>query len=530
MTQVTNLNAVMGAPARTKTSSKQEKSQELLAEFAGIMNQNAQNFMNPAADYKDRVTEMTGDLFSVSHTGENARKDYEKLGSTGKREIARAEHASLDSENVSQKVEQLADDVKEVVKETMKVSDEELEQAMETLGLEALDLLQPQNLIGLVQMLTGSEDAGALLTNADFQITMREVTGLIADFQQENGLNAEQFTDLLEQLSVQIDELEEAVKELLNIDEPKQPAAVTDAQADEVPQETDDGQDIVWQTSQEADQKAPAEDAQMTQKTSVTADQEIPSVLTGQEEKQDVSAQEEEQPAVLAEENLKGAAQTADQENAGAAQDGKSRQQTFSNEPARETETAESHTAIFHESTVMANEPIPTAAPEVPQVQSYIELQHLMDQMEGLARSFASAAGTTVEMQLNPENLGRLVLSVTERHGNVTAQITATNEQVKEALQTQMVELRATLQEQGIKVEAVEVTVATHEFEQNLDGNASANGQMTEQEQRQAAGQQNGRRNLNINSLDELSGLMSEEETLVAQMMRDNGGTVDYTA
>ena len=35
---------------------------------------------------------------------------------------------------------------------------------------------------------------------------------------------------------------------------------------------------------------------------------------------------------------------------------------------------------------------------------------------------------------------------------------------------------------------------------------------------------------LRINSLDELSGLMSEEETLVAQMMRDNGGTVDFTA
>ena len=53
---------------------------------------------------------------------------------------------------------------------------------------------------------------------------------------------------------------------------------------------------------------------------------------------------------------------------------------------------------------------------------------------------------------------------------------------------------------------------------------------MQEQADRQAAEQQSGRRNININSLDELSGLMSEEETLVAQMMRDNGGTVDFTA
>ena len=133
-------------------------------------------------------------------------------------------------------------------------------------------------------------------------------------------------------------------------------------------------------------------------------------------------------------------------------------------------------------------------------------------------------------MQLNPESLGRLVLTVTEKHGNVTAQITASNEQVKETLQTQLAELHSTLQAQGVKVEAVEVTVATHEFEQNLDGNASANGQMQEQTGEQRSGGQNERRNLNINSLDELSGLMSEEETLVAQMMRDNGGTVDYTA
>lgn len=526
MTQVANLNTAVNTPARANASSKQEKSQELLAEFAGIMNQNAQNFMNPAADYKDRVTEMTDDMFSVSHTGESARKDYEKLGSTGKREIAQAKPASADGETVSQKAGQLADDVKEVVKETMQVSDEDIEQAMEVLGLEALDLLQPQNLIELVQQLTGSEDVSALLTNADFQITMQEVTGLIADFQQENGLNTQQFADLLEQLSGQIDELEEMVKDLLNVDEPQQPAEVTDVQADGLMQEISNGQQISQQTGQEV----PAEDAQAEQKTAVTADQEILSAPVTQEETPGDTVQVDEQPVVLAEENLNEADQTTDQENQPTAQDGKNKQQTFADAATKEPEPAEGHTAIFHENTVMANEQIHVAAPETPQVESYIELQHLMDQMEGLARSFASAAGTTLEMQLNPENLGRLVLSVTEKHGNVTAQITATNEQVKEALQSQMVELRATLQEQGIKVEAVEVTVATHEFEQNLDGNASANGQMPEQEQRQAAEHQNGRRNLNINSLDELSGLMSEEETLVAQMMRDNGGTVDYTA
>ena len=85
---------------------------------------------------------------------------------------------------------------------------------------------------------------------------------------------------------------------------------------------------------------------------------------------------------------------------------------------------------------------------------------------------------------------------------------------------------------QGIKVEAVEVTVATHEFEQNLDGNQSANGQAeSEREQQaQAEAEKSGRRNLNLNDLDGLSGLMSEEERLVAQMMADQGNSVDFKA
>ena len=48
-------------------------------------------------------------------------------------------------------------------------------------------------------------------------------------------------------------------------------------------------------------------------------------------------------------------------------------------------------------------------------------------------------------------------------------------------------------------------------------------------EQMQQSGKQT-RRSLNLSELDELSGLMTEEEQLVAQIMRDNGNQVDLTA
>jgi flagellar hook-length control protein FliK len=81
----------------------------------------------------------------------------------------------------------------------------------------------------------------------------------------------------------------------------------------------------------------------------------------------------------------------------------------------------------------------------------------------------------TFEMQLNPEHLGRVDLSIQSRDGVVTAQLAAENHSVKEILESQIAVLKENLQNQGVKVDAVEVTIASHEFEQNLDqrgGNA----------------------------------------------------------
>ena len=138
-----------------------------------------------------------------------------------------------------------------------------------------------------------------------------------------------------------------------------------------------------------------------------------------------------------------------------------------------------------------------------------------------------SATETSMEMQLNPEHLGKIYLNITEKEGAVRAQIMTQNTVVKEALETQLVELRQSLNQQGIKVDAIEVTVSTHEFEQNLEQNARHEEQMRQQMEES---QKQTRRNLNLNDLDGLTGLMTEEEQLAAQIMRDNGNQVDLTA
>lgn len=520
MTQVTNLGSMMGNAVRASSSSKKEQHEALIEEFAGIMNQNAQSFLNPSSDYRTDVDAMSDDLFSGNdrqNTMGVSQKDYEKLGASGNRNIVKAETGrTTDATAVSEKVHDLAEDVQETVQETMQVSEEEIEQAMDALGFEVMDLLQPQNLIQLVQTLTGSEDVSALLTNENFQLTMQEVTGLIADFQQAQGLSPVQFTDLLQQLSAEIDKLEEAVKDLLNIDDASQTEQMI-SDGNEVPEELTK----ILETSDET--------GTFVSEAGI-ADRQTMNVQTTESETQQSGEPVAEQPLMeTVDQTGKEAAQTDGGEEHGASQGEKNRQ-PFQHTTEQSEMFAEQHAGVVGEHPVMTQETMPLQSAQPQQMASYVQVEQLMEQMEGLARAFASTEGTTLEMQLNPENLGKLVLTVTEKHGNVTAQITASNEQVKEVLQTQLAELRATLQTQGIKVEAVEVTVATHEFEQNLDGNSAANGQMQEQTQGQSAQGQGGRRNLNRNSLDELSGLMSEEEALVAQMMRDNGGTVDFTA
>jgi flagellar hook-length control protein FliK len=155
-----------------------------------------------------------------------------------------------------------------------------------------------------------------------------------------------------------------------------------------------------------------------------------------------------------------------------------------------------------------------------------IDTMDLIEQLAENVRVAISEGTTSMEMQLNPENLGKVYLQISSREGVVNAHITATNEAVRQVLEAQIADLRQSLNQAGVRVDAIEVTVASHEFEKNLEQNQSQ-----EQQEGQRQQEQNSqRRSINLSSLDELSGAMTEEEALVAQIMRDNGNSVDLTA
>ena len=153
-------------------------------------------------------------------------------------------------------------------------------------------------------------------------------------------------------------------------------------------------------------------------------------------------------------------------------------------------------------------------------VDSLQTMREIVTQVVDQIRITIRQEATSMELQLNPENLGKVNLAVTAKNGQMTATFTVTNETAKEALQSQMQVLKDTLQEQGLKVEAVEVNVSEFAFEQSK-GN----------EQNQQNPQKKTQRQFDMKDLKESSFEdLTDEAQIVAVRMDANGSSVDYTA
>lgn len=141
---------------------------------------------------------------------------------------------------------------------------------------------------------------------------------------------------------------------------------------------------------------------------------------------------------------------------------------------------------------------------------------------------------TQMEMQLHPASLGTVNVSLTTKGGMVTAEFITQNESVKAAIEAQAVQLRENLEQQGVKVEAIEVSVASHQMEKNLDQNGQEQRSAERQETQRIQGLR--RRSINFNSFENGDELADEydgadDATRIAmEMMSMNGASMDLLA
>ena len=493
MTSANVSKVTTGMTVQTSASKKSGKDEQEAVDFMSMLG-------NFAVNHSQQNNPVT---FQVSDSTSNKTVEYEKLSTKDDRipkVTGKADDA--DMQKVDQAVEEFAKEVQQEVKELLGVDDAQLEAAMKELGLTYQDLMDPVNLANLVMNLTGEEDQLGLFMNADFQELMQNVEVLSKNLLQELGMTPQEAAEVFAQLEQNAAQITEEV--------PQQMQEVTDTQADVLKvQQTDDVQ-ITEQKSQVTG---------LTE-TNAAATESVESDGNVQNVEEPVSQEvrvENDQTASQQE----GQQEEAPENSMTTEDDASLLQQNDTTEKSIFTE----HT--FQQTVQTIRTDNITAAPTtaVPQNVVFNTLD-VIRQVSEFTRVMYQGDTTFMEMQLNPENLGKIYVQVTAKEGVVTAHLAVQNEIVKEALENQTIQLRENMNQQGIKVEAVEVTIASHEFERNLEQNQQGSAQ---DEQREQASK-SPRRNISMNQLDELSGLMSEEEMLVAKIMRDNGNSVDFTA
>ena len=130
---------------------------------------------------------------------------------------------------------------------------------------------------------------------------------------------------------------------------------------------------------------------------------------------------------------------------------------------------------------------------------------------------------TSIEVMLNPERLGSVHVTVTAKNGILSAQIAAQNEQVKTALENQVTALKENFQNQGIKVEAGEITVMTHQFE------AGQNFGQNESERKQSEQKINKKLNLS-DYMDDEDETVSAQDIRRKDSIQNGNSSVEYMA
>ncbi len=346
------------------------------------------------------------------------------------------------------------------IAETFDISVEEVNLTLEQLDMEPMDVLQQDKLGTLLLEIGNGEDSLALLTNESLYQNFKTVMDAQSNILAECSESLSMDAGQMEELVEQVQKMTVTLAEEVPLDkEPDMPVIEVVKSEEVAPQSTQDEAEVKVVTSEET--KAPAQSTETRENKHVNPDKDGSS--QGREGNMVLPQTQEQTPVVQ-------------------------------NEQTR----VESFTSNLETQDIMR------------QIMDYMKIQIKPDM-------------SNLEMQLHPASLGTLQIQVASKGGVLTAQFVTENEAVKAVLESQMIQLKESFAQQGVRVEAIEVTVQTHQFESNLEQGRGREQEMPEKRTRA--------RRINLNEslmADDMEDL--NEEALGAQMMNINGTTVDYTA
>lgn len=418
---------------------------------------------------------------------------------------------SKDDKKVTELNSDQKSEILDKIEDDLSVTEDQIVNAMQILGLSFQDLFDPKNLIRLMSQLLGTEDnSSALLMN-------QGVKDLINDFKilsAETGIDIVSSGKETEPLSINVDTepvADETVgnKEIFSIN------------TEETIQEVDNNTPAITESSnnsESADTKA-----DKVQSVNITVSDQREQT----EKTEEVKTDTEEKTQVRVE-------TAAGDDETGRTSDQSFREDFFSkNENGRNTSETplvkENTTLVFSQTYSMPEAVYETTSSSNCEVQL---ADSIINQIVRSAKLTLTDTSSTMEMVLNPEQLGKIYMEVAARDGAVKARILAENENVKNMLETRLEILQQDFKEQGIKVDSIEISVGTRDLSENdpADNTFDFSGSQNGREREENEGNKGRLHRIDLNNLDGLKGLMTEEELLTARIMKEEGNTLSYQA
>ncbi|MDY3254977.1 MAG: flagellar hook-length control protein FliK [Lachnospiraceae bacterium] len=451
-------------------------------------------------NFNKDVTSDVSKTKTVVATNAGSNKNIKTAEASGQ------ETESLDEEKIKDLAEEISEITNQIVdkiKSEFEVTDEEIEEAMEVLGLTIADLTKPAELRNLLMELTGTSDSIELLTNVELYDSVKEVTdfasNLFTEVAKDFSLSTEQLTEM-----INTESFEEALNEVdVSVKTNEAEAEVeVEAEAEIVSEVTVDKTTDAALAFENSD-KAKANETKPVESNNSNESEEVP-IDTEKKAPDKI-----EKPESFAQSNLM---------NDEAMNERSENRKSFNFDSSKNQEFT------FNQTQAVTNQTVNTVGDIVETVTSYTtgtDTDNIMRQVTDYVKVHISEDVTKMEIELHPASLGTVNMQINSQNGQITAHLTVQNELVKSVLETQMIKLQETFDEQGTKVSAIEVTVAEYSLNSQSDNNYS--------EERNGRNYGSKKKGINLNeigSLDELD----EEEQLEAKVMEMNGSSVNYTA
>lgn len=396
-----------------------------------------------------------------------------------------------ESTNVETETEKALKELEDTVKKALKLTDEEYTEAMEILGLTAIDLLNLENLKHLFLTVNGAEDITEVLTNENLANTLdsllQEVNkflesngDLLSELQANNLFDADSMENLMNQGDIQkTTESEHLASENINGSQESKEAVpgmyrdVIEVIVEKEENENGRPEEIMNPISSDT-QSLSNDDGQLSSANSNLLDE---------------SAIQEDSLGV----------------------DSNSKEDELKFEPLNDMNSFINNL----NAAALGREYV-----DGEQIADTRTIHDIANQILEQLKVTIKPDVTSMELQLNPEHLGKVGLTILSKEGSLTAQFTAQTEMAREAIESQMHVLLENLNNQGLKVESIEVTVSNFTFDESS--------QAAKGEEQQS----NSQNRNHFRSDEEILGStesVSELNGIVSEILGQNGSIIDYS-